>query len=197
MRESLLVQVLAASLALSAFIIVSLTTLFLLQYSGDFERQLQAQAENAADFLANQCQFAMLVGDRGELERLGAIAVADERLLFVELSDEQGGGPILVTGGSFPREAIPALPQPGIHSAAGHNLIEVTRAVLPARDNPEWEHGRTIPARLGVLRLGFSVDRERAAQLRIIWRTAALALTVLLITAGVQSVQLRGLLRPL
>jgi signal transduction histidine kinase len=50
---------------------------------------------------------------------------------------------------------------------------------------------------LGVVRLGFSADKERAARLRIIWTTAFTAFAFLLAGALVQHIQLRTLLRPL
>jgi signal transduction histidine kinase len=198
LQESLLARVLAASLALSTFIIVSLTILFLLEYSRDFARQVRSQAENAAEFLANQCQFSMLVGDRAEMERLAAIAVAGENVLFVEMSDDQGGAPVLLTRDGFSASAVPPHPQPGVRSTAGYTFIEVIRQVVPAGKEPlAGVGGPSAPARLGVLRLGFSTDRARAARVRIVWTTAALALAGLLLTAGVQSVQLRTLLGPL
>jgi signal transduction histidine kinase len=198
LQESLLARVLAASLALSTFIIVSLTILFVLEYSRDFERQVRSQAENAAEFLANQCQFAMLVGDRAEMERLAAIAVAGENVLFVEMSDDKEGAVVLLTRGGFSPSAVPPHPQPGVRSAAGYTYIEVIRQVVPAGKGPmAWEGGSSAPAHLGALRLGFSTDRARAARVRIVWTTGALALAGLLLTAGVQSVQLRTLLRPL
>jgi PAS domain S-box-containing protein len=197
-QDSLLARVLAASLALATVIIVSLTVLFLLQYSRDLERQLRAQAENAADFLANQCQFAMLVGDREEMERLAGIAVAGEHVLFVEMSDDQAGAPVLLTRDGFPRAAVPKRGQSGLRAAAGHRFIEVIRPVVPTRsEHLGWERGQSTPARLGVLRLGFSTERERAARVRIVWTTAAFALAGVLLTAGVHSFQLRSLLRPL
>ncbi len=197
LQESLLARVLAAGMALSAFIIASLTILFLLQYRADFESQLRAQAENTADFLANQCQFAMLVGDRDELQRLAGMAVAADQVLFVEIIDKQAGGPVLLRREGFPREAVPERGQPGFHSAAGQHFIEVIRPVEAARsEHLGWEQGRG-PGRLGVLRLGFSTEQARAASVRIMWTTASLAMAGLLLAAAVQAVQLRSLLRPL
>jgi PAS domain S-box-containing protein len=198
LQESLLARVLAASLTLSTFIIVSLTILFLLEYSRDFERQLRSQAENTAEFLANQCQFAMLVGDRAEMDRLAAIAVAGEHVLFVEISDDQGGSPVLVARHGFSPLAVPRNPQPGARSAAGHTFIEVIHQVVPASKEPlAGVEGSAPPKRLGVLRLGFSTDRARAARFRIVGTTATLALVGLLLTGLVHSVQLRTLLGPL
>src|SRR5579864_7956326 len=136
LQESLLARVLGASLTLSAFIIVSLTILFLLEYSRDFERQLRSQAENTAEFLANQCQFAMLVGDRAEMDRLAAIAVAGEHVLFVEISDDQGGAPVLVARNGLSPSAVPRNPRPGVRSAGDRTFVEVIRPVVPASKEP-------------------------------------------------------------
>ena len=198
LRDSLLARLLAANLALSTVLIVGLTGLFLWQYSRDFQRQLQRQAENTTDFLASQCQFAMLVGDRMELERIAASAVADDHVLFVEMRDEQGSGPVWLTHAGFPGSALPPRPLPGIRSVSGHIFIEVSRPVIASQANRlVWEEGRPAPTRLGVLRLGYSIEKERAAGARIVWTTAAIALAGLLLTAAVQSAQLRSLLRPL
>jgi PAS domain S-box-containing protein len=53
------------------------------------------------------------------------------------------------------------------------------------------------PKLLGSVRLGFSTESEKAAQGRIGWIIAALALACLLVAATVETLQVRALLRPL
>ena len=196
-QDSLLARLMASNLILTVLIIGGLTTLLVYAYARDLEKQLQDQAQRTADFLASQCQFAMLVGDRGELQRLGASAVADRHVLFVEMTDAQGGQPVLLTGASAP---LPAGSQPslgGIRRGSG-TFIEIMREVTsPKTGAMAWEEPGAPPARLGTLRLGFSTDKERRAGIRIIWSTVAIALSGLMFAALVQYVQLRSLLRPL
>ncbi len=198
-QESLLAKVLAVTVTLTTVTVAGLTVVFLVGYSQEFDRQLRTRAENMAGFLADQCQFAMLVGDRQELARIGASAVADDRALFVEMTDEQSGTPVLQTAAGFPRSAVPSRSQTGPGWAAGHSFIEITKVVAPvvAAAHLAWDEQRPAQARLGVLRLGLSTDRQRAGNVRIIWTTAVVALAGLIAVVTVLSIQLRTLLRPL
>ena len=197
-EESLLAQVLAVTVPLTTVTVAGLTAVFLLGYSREFERQLGSRAENNAEFLANQCQFAMLVGDRAELERIAASAVAGGQILFVEMTDDQGGAPVLATSPGFPRSAVPRRPYTGLGWAAGHSFIEITKPVVPiGTAHLAWEEHRSAPGRLGVLRLGLSTDRQRAASVRIIWTTVVVALAGLIAVVSVLSARLGTLLRPL
>jgi hypothetical protein len=65
-------------MALAAVTVLALCALFLWSYNRDLHQQLTSRAEALAGFLAGQSQFAMLVGDRAELERIAANAVAGE-----------------------------------------------------------------------------------------------------------------------
>jgi len=197
LQESLRARVLLASLTLSTGIIVGLTTLFLVGYSRDFSRQLFEQADSTAAFLANQCQFAMLVGDRGEMERLARTAVASDPVLFVEMSDDLGNQPVLLTRSGFPASAVPQEPRGGRRSAGGHPYIEIIRHVTPVTGGAlSWQDGNA-PRHLGILRVGYSTQKQSTARLRIVWATGAMALAGLLLTAGVHALQLRTLLGPL
>ncbi len=183
-QPSLLTRVLSASLARSALSIAGLTAFFLWSYSHDLQRQVLQRAGALADFLVAQSQFAMLVGDAQELERIARNAIASDQVQFVEFRDESSGRPVLVSR--------PGAPPPG-------RLIEVTRQVVsPHREGDiGWESGDTSQARLGTLRLGFSTENERASQARIGWLIAAMATAFLLVSAAVQTCQLRSLLKPL
>jgi signal transduction histidine kinase len=190
LQHSLLARVLASTLTLAAVTVFGLTFLFLWNYSRDLERQLASRAEALADFLAGQSQFAMLVGDGGELERIARNAISSSQVIFVELTDRQGGMPVQFRGtgqGSAP---------------AQRDYIEIRRQVMsPSRIRGEW--GSEVPGRspeptvLGSVRLWFSTEKEHAALVRIKWATVAIAMMFLLAAAGAQVLQLRTLLRPL
>ena len=184
LQPSLLTRVLSASLARSALSITGLTAFFLWSYSHDLQRQVLQRAGALADFLAAQSQFAMLVGDTQELERIARNAIASNQVQFVEFCDAQTARPLLVSR--------PGAPPPG-------RLVEVTRRVVPPHQEGGvgWESGDPSPAPLGTVRLGFSTENERASQARIGWLIAAMAAVFLLAAAAVQIWQLRSLLRPL
>jgi signal transduction histidine kinase len=190
-RCSLLARVLFSSGALASLSVCGLTSLFLWNYSRDLDRQISSRAEALAGFLAGQSQFAMLVGDRPDLERIGRNAVATDQVLFVELADALGGAPVF-----FDRNGHGSRP-------SGHNFIEIARNVArPAQVEPGgWEAGatqqRAASSQLGVVRLGFSREKEESAHRRIVWSTVAMAATFLLAAASVQTWQLRTLLGPL
>jgi len=185
MQNSLLLRVLAASLALCAFIVIGLTGLFLWSYRRDVQRQLASRAGSLADFLAGQSQFAMLVGDESELERIARTAISTEQVQFVELTDASSGKPLLLIRPGF----VPGR----------HRLIEVTRQVVrpPEVGRIGWESGNAFPATLGSVRLGFSTETQRAEQERLALVAAAMAAVWLLLAAAIQSWQMRTLLRPL
>jgi len=190
LEGSLLARVLASEMLLASLTVLGLSALFLWTYSRDLERQVAGRAESVADFLAGQSQFAMLVGDRAELERIATNAVRGEALLFVELSDAQGGNPVFARkDGTVARPKTP--------------FIEVRRQVMRPTQvgQRDWEADTGVrpaePGPLGTLRLGFSTEKERAARRRIAWITASIAAACFLIAAALQTVQLRALLRPL
>jgi signal transduction histidine kinase len=178
---------LAATMVFATIAVCGLSAAFLWTYNRDLDRQLTSRAQATVGFLAAQSQFPMLVGDRSELERIAANAVAGESVVFVEITNVQGGLPVLRR-----KDA----------GVAGGALIEVSRPVArPVQLGPtDWESGGAIaegPPRLGTVRLGFSTASERTARLRFAEITAAIAIVSLLFAAVTQALQLRGLLRPL
>ncbi len=187
LRHSLGTRVLASNMAFAAVTVAILSTLFLWTYSRDLESQLTGRAEALADFLAGQSQFAMLVGDRSELDRIAANAVASEGVVFVELDDAGN--------------AVPLVRRNGGGGASGPP-IEVSRPVIrPAQvGQGDWEpaaSGGSASGQLGTVRLAFSTGSERAARRRFAELTAAIVIAILLIAAITQTLQMRALLRPL
>ncbi len=189
LENSLLARVLASSLSLASLAVFGLTFLFLWNYSRDLDRQLSSRAEALAEFLAGQSQFAMLVGDRPDLERIARNAVSSDQVILVELTDREGGFPVL-----FRREGP---------RHARRNFIEIVRQVVrPSQaGGGGWDAaagGRpSSPSLLGTVRLQFSTEKEHAARLRIVWTTVAVAIEFLLAAALLQTFELRTLLRPL
>jgi signal transduction histidine kinase len=190
LQQSLWARVMASNMVIAAVTVFSLSGLFLWTYSRDLERQLTGRAEALAEFLAGQSQFAMLVGDRSELERIADNAIASDQVVFVQLNDTLSGSPVLRR-------------KDGGRAGLQTPLIEVSRQVVrPANTGrPDWETGLPIatggPQQLGTVRLGFSTEKERTARLRFAGITALIAIISLLFAASVQMLQLRTLLHPL
>jgi len=190
LQRSLRTRVLASDMVFATVTVVGLCTFFVWNYSRALERQLAGRADVLAEFLAGQSQFAMLVGDRSELERIATNAVLADQVVFVELSDDEGGSPV------FRRRDATGTPASG-------SQIEVTRQVLrPAQvGRSGWDPGpagaAAGPQRLGTVRLGFSTGPARTARLHFAWMTAAIAIVCLLLAAAVQTWHLTALLRPL
>ena len=185
LRRNLGTRVLASNMALATVTVLALSGLFLWSYNRDLHQQLTSRAEAVAGFLAGQSQFAMLVGDRAELERIAASAVDGEGVVFVELRDAQSGAPAMRRNKRFGTNAP---------------LIEASRPVMRPAAQSAWESGAPGPEGrqlLGTVRVGFSTARERMASLRVSELTSAIAIASLLLGATVQTLQLRTLLRPL
>ena len=176
LKHSLGTRLLASNMVFAAIVVASLSGIFLWTYNRDLDRQLTSRAEAVAGLLASQSQFAMLVGDRSELERLAANVVAGDHVVFVELNDARSDVPVVRR-----------------KNGAGARAIEVRRQVM----QPAGGSAAAGPQRLGTVRVGFSIARERTARLRFAWLTAAIALASLLFAAVAQALQLRTLLRPL
>jgi len=173
--DSLLARLLAGNLALATLTVVSLTSLILWAYTGDLDRQAARRADSLARFLAGESQFAMLMEDRGALERIARNAVSSGQVVFVELRVAAETAPV------FWRR--PGDPGP---------FLEVARRVSPPPGAPS-----VGPRVLGSVRLGFSTAPERAARDRTVWITALMAIACLLAAAVIQTIQLRALLHPL
>src|ERR1035441_9443068 len=175
LRDSLLARLLASNLALGAVTILSLTWLFLWAYTRDLDRQVARRADSLAGFLAGESQFALLVGDRGELERIARNAFSSDQVVFVELRDAAEASPVVCRR---PGQAGP--------------FLEVARKVSPPPGAQSV--GSQV---LGRVRLGFSTAGERAARNRTVWITALMAIACLLAAGVIETIQLRALLHPL
>ena len=188
LRKSLGARLLIGNMAVATLVVASLSALFLWTYDCELDRQLASRAQLLAGYMAAQSRFAMLAGDRRELERFAGNAIAGEGVVFVEFDDALGGA--LATR------------RKNFAPAAG-SLLEVRRPVM--RPLPSQTGERAPGAiekaegeqRLGTLRLGFSTADPRAARLHFLELAVTTAIASLLLAALVQFLQLRTLLRPL
>ncbi|MBZ5609096.1 MAG: response regulator [Acidobacteriia bacterium] len=188
-RKSLLMQASLVNVAVMVAAAVSITALVLVAERSTLSQQLNLRAQGSAEFLASQCDFPLLIGDRAELGRIARSAATNEDVLYVVVADE-AGRTVAEAG-----RASPA----GNSNQALPPHIEVRRTIQEsgAKGLLDWESDRTRVRQLGSVRVGFSMQKQRAQFVRTardVLLVGALALCVVLL---VQYTQLRRLLRPL
>jgi PAS domain S-box-containing protein len=179
-RRSLLMRVLVGDVALSAFLLLGLTILELRTYDRELEAELHSRAESLADVLAAKSQFAMLVGDRAELERIVHNGATNPEVMSIEVIDP-GGEPIRWSRG-----------------ATRHASFEVSRQVQPPPGSRiGWKGVSQTLSDIGSVRLRFSSERERVTRNRVAESAAGLTLLCFLLGSAIRIMQLRAALRPL
>jgi hypothetical protein len=186
-RESLLTRVVTSSLVLAAVSITVLTLAFVFATRIASEAGLRLRANSLADFVASQSEFALLVGDRAELQTIARNALAGDDVLFVSLSDASGQRL------AWAERTSPA-------GGSTERRIETDREVSPPEGNGlvDWRAGKPRPTtKLGTVRIGFSMKKQEA----LFARTISLGLTAAILSAaailGIQFFRLRRLLEPL
>ncbi len=203
-RKSLLMQASLTSVLVMVGGACSVTALILWNESGVMRRQLELRAQTSADFLASQSGFPLLTGNRVELERAAESARSNEDVLYVAIADASGhilaqAGRVAAgeSGSGAPRgESCSGIVE---RERAVPPHIEVTQCVVaPTVEGLlDWEGDRRKSQRLGVVRIGLSMEKQNGLFLR----TVRLALLLVLLATGVSSLvqyaQLRRLLRPL
>src|SRR5437879_649255 len=174
-QTSLLRRVLLANLVLVGVSIACLAVLFLAAQGAALQRQLESRAELLAEFLASESQLPMLVGNRLELERLAATALASEDVLYVQTQDSAGHVLARTAKSGFPEAAIPERSQaldPAAQVFAGvrehRKFIDVLKVVSPpvAGRVLDWESAGSDSSRLGEVLGGFSVRTQRLSFVR-------------------------------
>ena len=199
----MLARALLATLLVGASAIGVVTVLFVFAQRSILQHQVELRAEGLAGFVASQAEFPMLVGDRVELQRIAANALASEDVLFVTFDDKSGPGAI--------RSIRPGLREPPREDATANEglslrtlpdrrrYVDLRRPILaPGAEGPvEWEVKSNTRAKLGSVRLGFSMEHEDARLAQMVRWWLAIAAAALGIAGWVQFFQLRRLLAPL
>ena len=181
-QKSLLTRALAGNLLLVGLSVLILTALFLLAERSALLKQLELRAATLADFVASQCEFPMLVGDRAAQENAARTAMANEDVVFVEIAGRGAVPPVVLR-----------------NNRAQGKFLRVTRKVAaPAAGHlMDWEETRAGPDSLGTVSLGLSMQKERALFAQTCRYAAAVAAFALALIAVLHRWQLQRLLRPL
>jgi len=202
---SLLLKGLTATTALLTALSLAGLGVFLLIEDRKLEQQLVLRGESTAQFLANQLQFALLVGDRGETRRLLGASSANEDVLFLEVQDPKGRRVCALAPAGRIRDIPPPAaggvlgkPETSVRYV-GERFVEVRVPVLePARDRLlDWEPARGNRSTLGTLRMGVSMRKQRSFFRQMLLYSACLILSCSVLTCGGVYWVLRRLLRPL
>jgi len=206
-HASLLKRALTANLGLVGVFVVCVAVLFVVTQRSVLQRQLESQARLLAKFLASESELALLVHDTPELQRTASAVLSSEDVLYVRIIDRSGNMLAQASQPGFPLGAIPLRPTAKgsspviIFGGAGAQpgFLDVVSDVSPPAGAHllDWESPKTAEPRLGVVRLGFSMAKQRWLFFRtnvIGFSVAAFALMLIL---AVDYLQLRKLLRPL
>ena len=162
---SLLARALTSTIVLVAVSITLLTALLLTIQLGALQQQLELRARVLGEFVATQSQFAMLVGDREDLERIARNGLAGEDVLFVILAGCRGQGTIQAVRPTFDRRRLPVTHcgEAGWARSNDKSFLDMTRPVeTPGKSGLiEWENRSADPSPLGMVRIGFSTKKQQ------------------------------------
>src|SRR5207245_4058322 len=141
--------------------------------------------------------LAMLVHNRPELERIASAALSSEDVLYVRMADGSGNLLAQAARHGFPLSAIPARPamkgsapvaifagtggQPGFLDVASDVSTHAGAQML------DWEPPKTAGSRLGGVRVGFSMAKQRSLFLRTIGIGLSVGFLSLRLTLAVHS----------
>src|SRR5690348_10836384 len=188
-HTSLLTRALASNIGLVGISVACLASLFLVTQRSVLQGQLEARAGLLAEFLASQSELAMLVHNRPELERAAAAALSSEDVLYVRMSDASGSVLAQAARQGFPLSSIPARPEikgsspAAIFDGSGAQpaFLDVAKDVS-TRSNAQvldWESPQSGEARLGVVRVGFSMAKQRTLFIRTVTNGLTVAILAL------------------
>lgn len=207
-RHSLLKRALAANLLLVGTLVMCLAVLFSLTQRSALQGQLEARAGLLAEFLASQSELPILVRNRPELQRTCVTALSSEDVLYVIITDAYGDVLAEAARPGFPVPAIPRrLPKRDVSvsaaifegSPAYREFIDVAKPVATSADAQvlDWEIPRAAGASLGVVRVGFSMAKQRSLLVHTVMNGLIVAIAALMLILAVHYIQLRRILKPL
>jgi signal transduction histidine kinase len=206
LRSSLLARALAATVAGTALTGLLTGAIFFLSMRGVYRHELDLRAGSAAQFVASQAQFAVLVHDRTEMERLAREAMSLEDVIFVEITDLNCEGirvsrPVNMRGefGSCTVGSPLAIGTKRKWSSLGRfPFVEAVHAIeAPDSDGLMGIAGTGHKPALGTLRLGMSLERPLLGAVAAVARSIVVAGIMLGVMLWLQRHELKRLLAPL
>ena len=201
-RTSLLNQALASNIVLVGTSVAFLAGLFLMLQRSVLQDQLEARAGLLAESLATQSQLPMLVHNRPDLERTAEMALASDDVLYVVLEEASGSVAARAVRTGFPVSAIPARASSSKVQRgpdAYREFIEIARPVKSPGGAQvfDWDPPKPAATRLGSVRVGFSMAKQRTLFVRTVANGFTVAIVAFVMMLAVHYVQLCRMLKPL
>jgi PAS domain S-box-containing protein len=189
------------TLALASISVLCVSSVFLIRRDSAFKRQLELRAESLANAIAGQSQFALLVSDTAELERMAGLAVSgSEDVLYVVVEDASGKTTAVGRRPGLSPQSIP-LGTRTLRTAAMRDLklgrdrpVDCIEASIPVITQPTaWPLGveSAAPALLGRIRVGMSLEAQHAMFRSTLRYVAAIAALILLVACVIEYFQFR------
>ena len=205
-RSRILTKALLGTSALVAASVVSLSGLFLLRHQAAFQRQFELRAESLASSLAGESQFALLLANRAELERMAHTVLGSNRdVLYVIVEDATGNNIASAERAPVRRQMLPR-GAADIKLRAIRNLragpgaspcVEASMPVIPQAEGGLFGLQASQAEVLGRIRVAMSLQSERALFNSTLRYVVAIGLSILLVAFAIAYVQIGRLLRPL
>src|SRR5579864_7278408 len=206
-RHSLLKRALAANILLVGTSVICLVGLFCMNQRSALQGQLEARAGLLAEFLASQSELSILVRNQPELQRTCVTALSSDDLLYVVIADASGVVLAASARAGFPVAAIPA--RRPVHGSsdsvavfegpvAYRKFIDVARPVSTHDARVlDWEIPKGTGTNLGVVRVGFSMVKQRTLLVHTMMNGLMVAVVALMLILVIHYLQLRRILKPL
>ncbi len=203
LRGSFRARVLAAGVTLVLATGALTSAILILSVRSVFVDEIEGRAASLAQSSAARAQFPLLVGDEKELQQLGQEALANEDVMFVEISGKSGSGVRVA------RPGLAMNPQTsGTASGArslrlwngSYNYFEVQWPVeAPTSGDLLGVETRPGSGReaIGAVRVGVSLERARATVLSAVLRAIGGVLLAMALLLWLEWRRLRRLLAPL
>lgn len=210
-RGSLLAQALTLNILLVLSTGALISVIFVVTMRRVVIQQVKLRAESMAKLVAARAQFPMLVGDWSELNRLARETMPLEDVLYVVITDRDGGSDVRLGRSGFSHTgplARPAADGPEATVARlGRNVlnsgefVEVELAI-PRPDSHDLlgmdgSAAAATDSFIGSVRIGLSLKQGREASIAAIGRALGVAAFGLAFILRRQSRRLRRLLAPL
>lgn len=184
--------------------VFSLSAFFLQRHKATFESQFGLRAQSLAFSLAGQSQFALLMDNRTELERLAKGALAGETdVVYAHIEDAKGA----VVGSASRAGRIPVAEAPASRAETKLRVVsdqknqeayvEASVPVIPEDEGAVFGIPGGRAEQLGRVRIGMSLKSQKLVLAETLRYVLAIAALILGCACAVGYLQIRRLLRPL
>jgi len=207
---SLASRVLALTVVLAVAAGVAVGGLLLLTLRDMSLRQTQLRSVSAAKSAAIRAQFALLVGDREELNRTAQEILSSDDVLFVVITDREGMS-VRAAKAGVPDSVFPSIPTASPanrnrsdgsaerRTIGAFDFIESEHMVQPPDSNElldrDTNHAPSPP--IGAVRIGISLAEVKATSFKAAAEALALSFAALALIMWIEFTELRNIMRPL